>query len=149
MEVIMSSLIRYESPVATLPSLIDELFNDSFFGWRDREITSRQWPRVDIVEEDNAFTLRADVPGVDKNNIKVSVENGLLTISGEKKEERENKKGNYAYFERSYGSFSRSFNLPDHVDEKNIAAKYHDGVLELTLKKTEEAKAKAIEVKVE
>jgi HSP20 family protein len=146
----MSALIRYDNPVATLPTLIDEIFNDGFFGWLDRDITQTRWPRVDIVEEEHEFKIHADVPGVDKSNIKVMVEDGLLTISGEKKEEKkEHKKGNYAYYERSFGSFSRSFNLPDHVDGSTIKAQYKDGVLEVTLQKTEVAKPKAVEVTVE
>jgi HSP20 family protein len=146
----MSALIRYETPFATLPGLLDEVFNDGMFGWLDRDVTGTRWPRVDITEEENEYRIRADVPGVDKSSIKVSVENGLLTIRGEKKEEhKEHKKGNYAYFERSFGTFSRSFNLPDHVDEANVKALCKDGVLELTLHKTEAARPKTIEVKVE
>jgi len=146
----MSALIRYDNPVAALPTFIDEIFNDGFFGWLDRDITQTRWPRVDIVEEEHEYKIHADVPGMDKNNIKVSVADGTLTISGEKKEEKkEHKKGNYAYYERSYGSFCRSFNLPDHVDGNSVKAQYKDGVLELTLQKTAEAKPKAIEVKVE
>ena len=83
-------------------------------------------------------------------NIKITVEDGVLSISGDKKEEkREKKKGRYCYYERSYGSFYRSFGLPENVDEKDINATYKNGLLELKLKKTEKAKPKAIEVKVD
>jgi len=85
-----------------------------------------------------------------KKDIKVVVENGILTISGEKKEDKvEREKNNYYHLERSYGSFCRSFKLPENVASEHVAATYTNGVLELTLKKTEEAKPKAIEVKIE
>jgi HSP20 family protein len=148
-EVAMSALVRYERPALGLSGLLDEFFDDGLFGWGNREIVRTSWPRVDITENENAYRVHADVPGLAKDDIKVTVEDGVLTISGEKKaEKKERKKGEYAYYERSYGSFCRSFNLPDHVDSKNIEAHLKDGVLELTLKKTEEAKPKAIEVNV-
>lgn len=146
----MSALIRYEKPVFTLSNLFDDFFGDEFFFNGGREIVRHQWPKVDIVENDNDFVVHADLPGLDKKDITISVEDGVLTISGEKKlEKKDRKKGRYYYYERSYGSFCRSFALPENVDEKNIAANYKNGLLELTIKKTEKAKPKAIEVKVE
>jgi len=145
----MSALIRYDRP-ATLTDWFENLFDDGFFSWPSREIAAANWPRVDIVEEENAYRLHADLPGLAKDDIRISVENGVLTISGEKKAEKKEKKtGEYAYYERSYGSFSRAFRLPEHVDSEHINAAYVNGVLELTINKTEAAKPKQIEVKVQ
>ncbi len=141
----MNALVRYSNP---LSSLLDEFFNTGY-NLSDREISASTWPRVDIVENENAYHLRADLPGMEKDQIHVEVEDGALTITGEKKEEKsERKRDRFYHYERRYGSFRRSFQLPDNVDSGKIEATYKNGVLELTLKKSEESKPKAIEVKV-
>ncbi len=144
----MLSLTTYRRPATALSDWVDSFLDTEFRGWPSRAVES--WaPRVDIVEEKNAYRLHADLPGMSKDDIKVSVENGVLTLSGERKaEKKERKDDSYEYFERSYGSFTRSFNLPEHVDANAIKAGYHDGVLELELPKTEKALPKQIEVKV-
>jgi HSP20 family protein len=144
------SLIRYEArPMTTLFDELDNLFA-SGFDWTGRELAGTLYPNVDITETDAGYTIRADLPGLAREDIKVSVEDGALSISGEKKLEVEKKEKNrYYHLERSYGRFSRSFSLPTNVDGKNIEAKYNNGVLEVHLKKSEESKPKAIEVKVE
>ena len=145
----MNSLIRFPNTTASLTDLIDNLFESTFFSRTNRELAHNRWPEVDITEEENAYHVRADMPGLDRSDISVTVENGVLSISGEKKEERkDHKEGRYSYYERSYGSFCRSFNLPDHVDAEHVEANYKNGVLELKLNKTEKSKPKAIEVKV-
>lgn len=138
------SLIRYNtSPISTL-------FDELGFDWTGRELTGALYPKVDITESESGYTIKADLPGIAREDIKVSMADGVLSISGEKKHEVEKKEKNrYYHFERSYGQFSRSFALPAHVDGKNIEAKYANGVLEVRLKKTEESRPKAIEVKVE
>lgn len=144
----MSSLIRYEEPVYALTDLVDEFFNGGFFPIR--RATSGVWPKVDIVENEDHYTIHAELPGISKSDVKMTVENGVLTIKGEKKEEKkEEKKNRYYYYERSFGSFERSFYLPENVEEKNIEAKYNNGVLEVILKKTEKEKPKALEIKVD
>ena len=146
----MNTLIRYANPAVTLSNLFDELINDSFFSCTDRDVSLTTWPRVDIVEEEKAYKLHADLPGLDKKDINITLENGVLTIKGEKKEEkRESKTDRYYHYERRYGAFQRSFSLPDHVDNKHVDANYKNGVLEITLKKSEKAQPKAIEVNVE
>jgi HSP20 family protein len=144
----MLSLTTYRRPAATLSDWIDNFLDTEVRSWPERAVES--WaPRVDIVEDKSAYRLHADLPGMTKDDIKVAVENGVLTVSGERKaEKREKKDGNYEYFERTYGSFSRSFNLPEHVDANAIKASYTNGVLELELPKTEKALPKQIEVKV-
>jgi HSP20 family protein len=144
------SLIRYEtSPITTLFDDLGDLFGKTF-DLSGRDIAGTLYPTVDIAESENGFRISADLPGLSKQDIKVSVEDGVLSISGEKKQEVEKKeKDRYYHFERSYGRFCRSFTLPANVDSANIDARYNNGVLEVHLRKTEEAKPKAIEVKVE
>ena len=146
----MSALIRYKSPIYSLSNLFDEFLNDGFFFNSGREISRTKWPNVDIVENKDDYKLHADLPGLEKKDIKITVENGVLSISGEKKlDKKEKEKGKYYYYERSYGSFHRNFSLPDNVDEKSINANFKNGVLELTIKKAEKAKPKEIEIKVQ
>ncbi|HUI93543.1 MAG TPA: Hsp20/alpha crystallin family protein [Chitinivibrionales bacterium] len=146
----MSELVRYEWPETSVAPLFEDFFADSFFSRWDREFTGGMWPRVDIIERPDSFILRADLPGLEKDDISINVENRTLTISGEKEEtKRESKKGTYYHLERSFGSFCRSFTLPSHVDDKKVEAHYKSGVLELILKKTGEAVSKAIEVKID
>ena len=144
------SLIRYEtSPITTLFDDLGDLFGKTF-DLSGRDIAGTLYPTVDIAESENGFRISADLPGLSKQDIKLSVEDGVLSISGEKKQEVEKKeKDRYYHFERSYGRFCRSFTLPANVDSANIDARYNNGVLEVHLRKTEEAKPKAIEVKVE
>jgi HSP20 family protein len=146
----MSALIRYETPTTTLSNLFDSFMDNGFFNACDRDISLSSYPRVDIVEEKENYKITADMPGLDKKDISVEIKNGVLALSGEKKEEKtERDKDRYYHFERRFGSFRREFALPDHVDSEHVEAKYANGVLELTLKKTEAAKPKSIEVKVE
>jgi HSP20 family protein len=144
----MNAVVRYGNPLATLSDLFDDLLNGNVFEAAGRQLTGTSWPRVDITESEKNYILRADVPGLDKKDLSVTVENGVLTIKGEKKEERKTEKDRYYHFERSYGKFSRSFALPEEVDSEHIEAKMENGVLELSLPKIENARPKAIEVKV-
>ncbi len=106
-------------------------------------------PRVDITEDDNNLFVHAELPGLAKDQVKVSVnEERLLTIQGEKKKEEKKEEKNYIRTERNYGSFTRSFSLPDYIDVENINAKFENGVLELSLKKIEPPKPKEVEVKI-
>ena len=110
-------------------------------------MTITEWaPSVDIIEDQKEWLVKADLPEVKKEELKVTVENGVLTITGERKFEKESKKENYHRIERTYGSFIRSFALPTSVDADKVSAEYKDGVLTLTLPKKEEAKAKTITV---
>ena len=106
-------------------------------------------PAVDIAEKEKVFEICAELPGMQEKDVEVSVANGVLRIKGEKKEEVEEKKKDYYLSERRYGSFERSFQIPDAVDVDRIDAKFSGGVLRLTLPKTPEAqkKEKKIEVK--
>jgi HSP20 family protein len=103
-------------------------------------------PPVDIVEEADRLVFRAEIPGVRKDDIEVKVENGTLVLRGEKKQEKEFNSESAHRVERFYGTFSRSFSLPTSINVEKIEARYRDGVLELTLPKAEEAKARSIRI---
>ncbi|MBH0197490.1 MAG: Hsp20/alpha crystallin family protein [Nitrospira sp.] len=112
-------------------------------------LTVADWvPTVDISESEGEYLIKAELPEVKKEDVKVSVEDGVLTLSGERRQEKEEKGKKYHRVERSYGSFVRSFSLPESVDEGGVKAQYTDGVLNLHLPKTEKVKPKSIEVKV-
>jgi HSP20 family protein len=112
-------------------------------------MTVADWmPTVDISETDGEYLIKAELPEVKKEDVKVTVENGVLTLQGERRQEKEEKGKRYHRVERSYGSFVRSFSLPESVDEGAVKAEYKDGVLNLHLPKTEKVKPKAIDVKV-
>ena len=118
-------------------------------GSQDVVATGDWAPRVDISETDKEFVIKAEIPEVKKEDVKVTVDNGVMTIHGERKQEKEEKGKKFHRVERCYGSFTRSFTLPDNVDETKIKASFKDGMLNLQIQKTEGAKPKAIEIKVE
>ncbi len=124
---------------------IDRWFNedDDFLFSADRS-----WnPAVDIEEKNGKYHITADLPGVKKDDITVELHDGYLTLRGERHSEHEDKKQNYHRIERAYGSFERSFRVPEGVTEKDIEAKYHDGVLELAVPAPKAEQAKAIPIK--
>ncbi len=116
--------------------------------WR-RQITGANVPAVDIVEKDSAFEVKADLPGLDEKNVEVKLTDGMLTIKGEKHEEKEEKKKDFYLHERQFGAFERSFRVPDTVDADKIEAQFKKGVLTVTLPKKPEARKpeKKIEIK--
>ena len=146
------AIVRW-NPVRGVVGLEDELrllFGD-FFG-PDRagdETRFVRWaPRVDIAEENGNYELTADLPGLKKDDIKVEIHDNTLTLRGEKKIEEEKKEKNYRLAERCYGEFVRTFALPENVNKDAIEAEFKDGVLKLTIPKTEQPKPTQIEVKV-
>ncbi len=118
-----------------------QLSNDlSFADWA---------PSCDIEEQEDRYVIKADLPGVDKKDIDVKLENGVISIRGEKQTEKETGKGTKRHrTERFHGSFARSFTLPDAVKDERVEANYKDGVLSLVIPKAEEAKPKSIDIKV-
>jgi len=115
----------------------------------DQAAATRPWaPSVDILETENDLVLKADVPGVEQKDIDIQIENGTLTLKGERKFERDEQKKGYHRLERSYGSFVRYFTLPDTVDPEKVRAEYNNGVLTVTLPKKEIAKPRSIKVQV-
>ncbi|MFO0989283.1 MAG: Hsp20/alpha crystallin family protein [Alphaproteobacteria bacterium] len=105
-------------------------------------------PRVETAETDTAYEVTAELPGCDEKDIKISLDDNVLSISGEKKAEREEKKKDYVMTERSYGSFKRAFTLPDNVDAEKIAAKFDKGVLKVTLPKKTSSASKQREIPI-
>jgi len=136
---------------------IEEMSNrlNTFFGLTKRgngngeSLTVAQWaPSVDVSESDKEYLIKAELPDVKKEDAKVTVENGVLTILGERKQEKEEKGKKYHRIERSYGTFLRSFTLPDDADGTKVAAEFKDGMLNIRLPKSEKPKSKATEVKI-
>lgn len=148
----MSNLTRW-NPMGEFEDMIDR-YNRLFglsrnAGEREGLLTRSDWtPAVDIKETDSAFTIEAELPGMNKEDVKVTVHDGVLTIQGERRKEEESGDKKHHRIERFYGSFTRRFTLPDNVNEASIAAAFKDGLLTLTLTKQEPREPKAIEVEV-
>jgi len=127
-------------------------FWDSFLEgtFRRRGEDGTEWfPSLDVSETKNELVVKAEIPGMDSKDIDISLSDGMLTIRGEKKHEKEEKEENYHFIERSYGTFSRSVSLPRDLKHDKISASYKDGVLRVVLPKSGEAKKKEIKIKVE
>lgn len=134
------SLIRYNSALSdytptSFNNLIDRFFNDKLT--RGGGSAYSFVPRVDIMEEEKAFEVHVAVPGMSKDDFKIDLNDNYLTISGERKFGREKKEDNFYSMETQYGTFSRSFSLPENVDAAKISAKYVNGILEVTIPKDE------------
>jgi HSP20 family protein len=115
----------------------------------EENITSPEWaPLVDIAEDDKEYLIKVELPEVSKDDVKVTVENGTLTITGERKAEKEEKGRKFHRIERVYGRFARSFTIPEDAEDDNVKAEFKDGVLRVHLAKSEKARPKQIEVKV-
>ncbi|MEN6536008.1 MAG: Hsp20/alpha crystallin family protein [Bryobacteraceae bacterium] len=125
------------------------LFQDTLSRLLSEPSTQRPWaPSVDILETENELVLKADLPDVSMNDIDIQIENGTLSLKGERKFEKEQKDVGYHRIERSYGSFARYFSLPDTVETEKVSADYKNGVLSVTLPKKEVAKPKSVKVQV-
>jgi HSP20 family protein len=143
-----------ENPFALLRREMDSLFDNFFRGFDMEPFESRMAafnPKVDVTENDKEIKISAELPGMDEKDIDVSLQKDMLTIKGEKKEEKEDKGKDYYRMERSYGSFSRTIPLPVEVETDKVEAKFKKGVLSITLPKIEKAvvETKKISVKVE
>lgn len=145
--------MREWRPLENLRREIERAFED--FDWRNplrrsafdleplwrRELSWAQTPAVNVVEKDKSYEITAELPGLDEKNVEVKIANGMLTIRGEKKEEKEEKRKDYFLSERHYGSFERQFQIPPAVDAGKIEAGFKNGVLTVTLPKTAEAQS--------
>jgi HSP20 family protein len=142
------ALVRLD-PARELDSLqgdVNRLF-DSFFGRSEGTAAARRWvPAMDLVETEDHLVLRADLPGMDRDDIEVEVKDGVLTVSGERKAEHQTQREGYHRVERSFGRFSRSLGLPRGVAPGAVQASFDRGVLEVKMPKPEERKATRIEV---
>ena len=140
------TLVRYNRPKKDVMSkrfsdIMDEFFNDAVNARRDSFV-----PSIDVSETENQFMITAELPGMKKEDINISLENGRLSISGERSFENEEKGKTYHRVETQYGSFNRSFQLPDNVSEESITATYEDGLLNITIDKSEDKVKKQIEI---
>ncbi len=136
--------------LTTLRDEMDKLWTRFFGGWPSMEPSRGEWvPSLDISETKENIVVKAEVPGMDAKDIDISLANEVLTVKGEKKQEKEEKEENYHRIERSFGTFSRSIRLPWEVQSEKIKANYRNGVLNITLPKSEEAKKKEIKIKVD
>src|SRR5215831_8497026 len=131
-----------------LQDRMNRLFDDAGRGWRnDEPAATTSWsPSVDISETEGEIIVKSELPGMDRKDISLHLENNVLTLRGERKFEKETKEENYQRIERSYGNFSRSFSIPATVDEEKIRADYKDGVLKIVMPKKEQAKPKQIKI---
>lgn len=144
-------LAAFPTDILNMQREVNKMFNSFFRGdtQDDGSLIPSVWtPAVDVAEHENQYIVKVELPGVTKDDVKITMQQNVLTIRGEKKQETETKDSNFHRVERSYGSFQRSFSLPTHVKNEKIEASYKDGILTVTLPKAEEAKPKQIEVKV-
>ncbi|MBI5419528.1 MAG: Hsp20/alpha crystallin family protein [Deltaproteobacteria bacterium] len=148
------AIVRWWDPLRDLSSIqekMNQLFEDTFSRTRGRDqgLGTGMWtPAVDIYETDEAVVVKAELPGVDRDQIGVEVKDGILTLHGERKFEKEVQEENYHRIERAYGAFNRSFSLPAIVAQEKISAKFKDGVLEVQLPKREIAKPRQVKIEV-
>ena len=146
------AIVRWDPlrEIADVQNRMARLFDD-FYGRRGEDDVMRRgtWvPPVDIFEKDHVVTLKAELPDMQRDDIDIRVENNTLTISGEKKMDKEVREDDFHRIERSYGQFSRSFSLPATIDTGKVTADYRDGILTVKLPLREEAKPKQIQVQV-
>ena len=146
----MTTIARLEPfrGLSTLQDQFNRLFNEQFRNHAEESALTTWAPSVDIYETPNELVVKADLPDVNEKDIDVRVENNLLTLRGERKFEKSVSEENYLRVERTYGSFSRSFSLPNTVDVEKIGAEYKNGVLTVTLPKREESKPRQVKVTV-
>ncbi|MBN2173936.1 MAG: Hsp20/alpha crystallin family protein [Bacteroidales bacterium] len=146
------TLMKRSDMWPSFPSLIDNLFSRDWMDWNSSNFstTNTTLPAVNISETKDDFQIEVAAPGMEKKDFKINLENNQLTISSERKNEKEDSEENYTRREFSYQSFSRTFTLPEHiVDGEKISAKYNDGILRILLPKKEEVKPKpAKEIKI-
>jgi len=138
--------------LTSLQGRINRLFDDSLIRSRffDDDTLSGIWaPVVDVYETENEIVIKAEIPGVSKKDVNVELKDNILTLSGERKREKDIKEENYHGKERYYGAFRRSFGLPAHVEHEKVKARFKDGILEITLPKVEAAKPKKIEIGID
>ncbi len=159
-EVSVSSKVSTFEPFQALRKQVDDLFTNFTGSWPHFEMPKIEWPtlietgtesaiaKFDLSENGKSVKVVADIPGVDEKDIEVLVEGGVLTIKGKKESEREEEKGDVYISERSFGSFSRAFRLPDGIDEQSVDASFDKGVLTVTLPKTAKKKTEARQVPV-
>jgi HSP20 family protein len=144
------AIIRWDPfrDLVTLREKMNRLFEDAVTGRGEQKdlVTSSWAPAVDIYEDENQLVLTAEVPGIDEKDIEIKLEDNTLSIHGERKMEKETKEENYHRIERAYGSFYRSFTLPNYIDQEKIHAEHENGVLKITMSKKAELKPRRVKI---
>lgn len=152
-ELVVKGKTHPETYFGDIERYMDRLFRHPFslltpsFAFRDYHGVEELSPTVDIYEEGDTLVVKAELPGIKKEDLNVTITKNRITLSGEKKHEKKVEKKDYHWCESTYGTFSRSFRLPDDVNGEAADAEFHDGVLEIRIPKTEETKTKKITVK--
>jgi HSP20 family protein len=142
------ALVRWDPTrdLDTLQTDVNRVF-DAFFGERPANGPARRWvPAIDLVETDDHFVLKVDLPGLEKDDVEIEVKDGLLTVSGERNAEHEERKDGYHRIERAYGAFSRSLTLPQGVEADQVQADFDKGVLEVRIPKPAERKPHRVQI---
>ena len=143
------AIVRFEPAreVDSLQSEVNRVF-DAFFGGNDsRRAVGRRWmPAMDLVETADHLVLRADLPGLSRDDVAIEIKDGVLTVSGERKAESEDESQGYYRVERAFGAFSRSLTLPDGIDAQAVDAEFNDGVLEVRIPKPAERKPHRVQI---
>jgi HSP20 family protein len=151
-DIVKKETSRVVSPFMEMEKLFEDFWRrpSSWLGWPEMRVAKRFEisPSVDIYEEGNELVLKADLPGITKDEVEINVTDNVLTLTGEKKKEEKVERENYFRYERSHGSFCRRFYLPEGIDTEKIKAHYKEGVLEVRLPKTEEAKQKTRKISI-
>src|SRR5437667_5025091 len=147
----MTVLTRWDPfrEFSTLQDRMNRLFQQSYGDREEALTTSTFAPAVDVYEDEHNSTMKIEVPGIDEKDIDVSIENNTLTVRGQRRFEKEEKEENFQRVERQYGSFTRSFTLPNSVDLEQVSAHYNKGMLKIRLAKKAEAKPKQIKLNVD
>jgi HSP20 family protein len=142
-------------PATAWPTALSELdaLENRMNRWMGQALPRRtladtmEWvPEVDMIDTDGEYVLTAETPGMSKDDINIDVQEGVLTLSGEKKESKQHEDAQHRYFERRYGSFERSFSLPRAVDAEKVKAEYQDGVLTIHLPKSQESRGRKVKI---
>jgi len=144
------NIIRWDPfrDLATLRERMNRLFEEAYTSrGEEKDLVASTWnPSVDIYETENALVMKAELPGIDENDIELKIEDSTLTLKGDRKFEKETKEENYHRIERLYGSFYRSFTLPRNIDQDKIKAESENGILKVTMPKKAELKPKKVKI---
>ncbi|MDH5594016.1 MAG: Hsp20/alpha crystallin family protein [Gammaproteobacteria bacterium] len=143
------TLIKYDpwTQLARMQNELSRVFDTRLPGQNDDNVVTSDWaPAVDIKEEADRFVIHADIPGVDSKDIDIHMEDGILTIKGERESEKKEERDGYKRIERAFGTFYRRFSLPDTANPEKISAKNKNGVLEISIAKQEKGLARKIEI---
>lgn len=144
------AIIRWDPfrDLITIREKMNRLFEEAFSSrTEEKDLIGSTWtPSVDIYEDENSLVLTAEIPGIDEKDIEIKIEDSTLTLKGERKFEKEAKEENYHRIERAYGSFHRSFTLPNYIDQDKIEAEHESGVLKITMPKKSELKPRSIKI---